>query len=114
MLEFTFAGDLNDRLSLSGVAVADDGDPVMPYLTFLCARQLATVVEETYPDFWAEQAEGVRRLTARLARFEAVRAKVLAAPTPTGREGVTEAFLGWYETMFAEDMTPPDLDEDEA
>lgn len=84
---------------LDRVRARPDRDPVLAYLTHLCAAQLRTRVARAHPDFWGQHAEAARGLEERLARIEELKSDVareLTDPAP---------FLEWYEQQFLEEAS---------
>lgn len=71
------------------------GDAVIPYVTFLSAKQIAAYVERKWPGFWGRHADDGRTLNELLNRVSELRAK-LPVTDPDRK-----AFLDWYEKMFA-------------
>jgi hypothetical protein len=70
-----------------------DPDPVVLYVTFLCAQQLRTRIDTQYPDFFLGREEPLGRLDALLERGRAVRTSI-----DLGDDG--DDFLSWYEAAF--------------
>jgi len=79
---------------LRGVLERHDGDPVLAYVTLLCARQLRERIGRVHPDFLRSHRQGVERLDALIAAYPAVRDQI-------GLEGKdAEHFFAWYEAQF--------------
>jgi hypothetical protein len=79
---------------LAKVLEREDGDPVMRYVTFLCAKQEIKRVRHEQPDFWkthGSEASGLRHLMKSLPSLRA------AIPFESDDR---DDFLAWYETMF--------------
>lgn len=76
-------------------------DPIVRYVTFLCARQLREDVARAHPDFLGERLPQAARLDALLARLPEVRDAVAGALEEP------DAFLAWYEEAFVKDARPP-------
>lgn len=74
----------------------EDLDPVIRYVTFLSAAQLAREIRRGHPDFYSGCGPGVQRLEALLARLPEVRAGL---PLEDGD------FLEWYERAFLRDLS---------
>ena len=79
-----------------------DADPVVLYVTFLCARQLRTSVEEDHPDFFDKQDVSVAHLDALLANADTLRDGI-----DLGEDG--EAFFAWYEKAFLNHAALPEV-----
>ncbi len=80
--------------------VADDArDPLIRYVTFLCARQVVERVAQDWPEFAARSRERTVRLQELLSRSGEVRAAV----------GLDDAaFLEWFEPAFLAAASDPD------
>ena len=76
-------------------------DPVMRYVTFLCAQQLRAQVERDHPEFVAACGDRTRHLEGHLRRLDEVRA---AIPLDDA-DGVE--FVSWYEEAFLGGITQP-------
>jgi hypothetical protein len=80
----------------------DDADPVVLYVTFLCARQLRASVDDDYPDFFDKRSGPVDHLDGLLAHMDALREGI-----DLGDDG--EAFFDWYEKAFLDHAAPPEV-----
>lgn len=78
-----------------------DGDPVMNYLTFLSADQLAKEVAATHREFWTAHRDEAAKLAKLLENLPALRAAI-----SLGSESEKKAFLDWYEQMFIRRTIP--------
>jgi len=84
----------------------EDGDDVMNYITFLCARQAKERVATTHPEFMKARARDVRALNRRLDKLTTIRKKI----SPQIEDSAP--FLKWYEKMFLCLIEQPDPGED--
>lgn len=73
-------------------------DPVVRYVTFLCARQLRDQLARERRDFIATCGERTKMLDDLLARVPDMRHAVVSGGA------CDERFLDWYESMFLEDL----------
>ena len=84
------------------------GDAVIPYVTFLSAKQVAVRVKREWPKYWAAHRDDGRKLGCLLGRVEKIRSELkLADPD-------REEFLTWFEEMFLTDAAMLQADEDRA
>lgn len=90
---------------LEKVSSSTTEDPVLAYVTFLCARQVCDEIRREHPQLWEEHPDGASRLDARLAALDIVRQRVPVAPADAQR-----GFLEWYETAFLRRIEQPSLD----
>lgn len=88
---------------LEKVRTRADGDPIMTYLTFLCAQQLYTRIRKGHPDFWRENRDHALRLKEHLKYIPVARSQL-----PLEEDEENEAFLEWYERMFLEETPQPE------
>lgn len=79
---------------LDKVSSTDDQDPVMAYLTFLCARQLVHRLQVDHADFFKTCKDDHRHLERSLSRVTSLRDVLLR------HDGCRQQFLDWYEEMF--------------
>ncbi len=77
----------------------EDGDPVIAYVTFLSAAQLAAQVRKRHKDFYRECRKRTARLDELLGKLSDVRRAL-----PLDAVADAEAFLDWYEPMFLADL----------
>jgi len=85
----------------------EDGDDVMNYITFLCARQTKNRVATAYPEFMKAHTRDVRALNSLLDQQTQIRKKI--SPQIKDRAH----FLNWYEKMFLSLIEQPNLGEDQ-
>lgn len=72
-------------------------DAVIPYVTFLSARQVAVRIKRKWPEYWAEHRRDVRKLECLLREVVNIRSELnLEDPD-------REEFLTWFEEMFVTD-----------
>lgn len=76
-------------------------DPVVRYVTFLCAQQLRAQVARDHAGFVAACGDRTRHLDAQLQRFAEVR-DAISLDDAEGRE-----FVDWYEDVFLEGGVQP-------
>ncbi|GAG39441.1 unnamed protein product, partial [marine sediment metagenome] len=79
----------------------EDGDDIMNYITFLCARQAKDRVSKAHPEFMKEHKKDARTLSQLLKQLTAVRAR-LSSQIEDGVE-----FLDWYDKMFLRMIEQP-------
>lgn len=72
----------------------EDGDDVMTYITFLCARQARNRVARTYPDFVKTHKKDAMVLNRLLKKITVLRKQI------SPHISDSEEFLHWYEKMF--------------
>jgi hypothetical protein len=77
----------------------EDGDPVVRYVTFLCARQLREYVSREHRQFMRERAGRTAALDELLARIPEIRGML-------SHDGRMTEFLDWYEPAFLEEIGP--------
>ena len=81
-------------------------DAVIPYVTFLSAKQVAARVKREWPEYWAVRREDGRKLGHLLGRVETIRSQLkLTDPD-------REEFLAWFEEMFVTDAAFLAADDD--
>ena len=73
----------------------DDADPIVRYVTLLCARQLRDDVVGRYREFFNTRGKGLAALDRLLAQLPDLKN---ALPLPEDDE--RSAFLDWYESAF--------------
>ena len=73
----------------------DDADPIVRYVTLLCARQLRDDVVGRYRDFFKTRRKGLAALDRLLAQLPDLK-NALPLPDDDDRS----AFLDWYESAF--------------
>lgn len=95
--EYRLLGRKYDSLPslLERVMKEDEGDPVIRYVTVLCARQLVRQVERDAAEFQQAHRDRFRALRSQLTKAERVRDR-LSFGTPEERA----AFLDWFEPWF--------------
>ena len=77
----------------------EDADPIVRYVTFLCAKQLRDWVAKTHRTFLRERRERANNLDSLLAKLPEVRQTTL----PQGTRD-DHAFLDWYEPAFLREL----------
>ena len=78
-----------------------DGDPILAYVTFLCATQLRHELSRRHREFFRERAQHVGHLDARLGHLPDLRTAIeLDDPE-------AEDFLQWYEYAFLRSASQP-------
>ncbi len=70
-------------------------DPVVRYVTFLCAQQLTDWVEDQFPEFCSELGDKRARLDKFLGKLAEVRASL-----PMSEMEQVDEYLEWYELAF--------------
>jgi len=75
-------------------------DPVIAYVTFLCAEQVRNRVRRARPDFWREHRADAKPLEQLLSELPRLRG---ALPLDDGDE-----FLDWYEPAFLQEIDQPE------
>ena len=78
----------------------EDPDPVIAYVTFLCAEQIKNRVRRARPDFWREHRADAKPLDQLLAELPRLRE---ALPLDNREE-----FLEWYEPAFLQEIKQPE------
>ena len=73
----------------------DDADPIVRYITLLCARQLRDDVVGRNRDFFKTRRKGLAALDRLLARLSDLKHAL-----PLSDDGERAAFLHWYESAF--------------
>lgn len=86
---------------LQKVFEADAGDPVIRYLTFLCARQVREEMASQFSEFWRMHRLEVTELDGQLHHTDELR-DVLHFATEMDRK----EFFEWYESMFLKRARP--------
>jgi len=84
-----------------------DGDDVMNYITFLCARQAKKRVATAYPEFMKAHTRDVKALNRLLDQQTLIRKKISSQIEDSA------PFLDWYEKMFLRLIQQPDPGEDQ-
>jgi hypothetical protein len=84
-----------------------DGDDVMTYITFLCARQTKNRVATAYPEFMKAHTRDVRSLNRLLDQQTLIRKKISLQIEDCA------PFLDWYEKMFLSLIEQPNHGEDQ-
>lgn len=79
-----------------------DGDDVMMYITFLCAKQIRDRVVQEHPEFISTNKADVQSLDRLLRKLPVIRDKL----SPQIADSVE--FLNWYERMFLHIIQQPD------
>ena len=80
---------------LRKVFEAEQRDPVMVYVTFLCAKQVRNWVVKQHGSFAASRSSMLDELDELIARGLAVRDEI-----ELDQNGQDKQFLDWYEAMF--------------
>ena len=80
----------------------EDGDPVVRYVTFLCASQLREFVSREHRQFLRERAGRTAALDDLLARIPEIRQSL-------SDNGKMNEFLDWYEPVFLDEIGPEPL-----
>lgn len=89
---------------LKKVLDRETADPVMQYLTFLCARQLRDRLRKSYREFWKDHRDSIEVLDRLVVQLPQLRKKL-----PLGTEPEDVAFLDWYERMFLREAPLPEV-----
>jgi len=92
---------------LEKIIARKDGDDVMTYITFLCARQIRNRVARTYPDFFKTHRKDAMTLNRLLKQIPVIRDRLSPHMADSAE------FLDWYEKMFLRMIKQPDTGEDE-
>ena len=71
-----------------------DGDPILTYVTFLCATQLRRQLSRRHRDFFRERKPHVKHLDELLARLPTLRSSIELD------DAHADEFLQWYEDAF--------------
>ena len=79
-----------------------DGDPIMRYVTFLCARQLRDRVKAEFPEFWKTNLAQAKRLEDLLATIPQHRQHIEI-------DSGADEFLDWYEKSFLGEIEQPQV-----
>jgi hypothetical protein len=82
---------------LTKVLNRSDPDPVMSYITFLCARQVVDRIAGKHREFYRSHRSAATVLDRLLAELPRLRDEL-----PLDDDGDREPFLDWYESMFLE------------
>jgi len=85
----------------------EDGDDVMTYITFLCAKQTGNRVAKAYPEFMKTHKKDTMVLNQLLKQLPVIRERLLPQMTDSND------FLDWYDKMFLRLIKQPDTGEDE-
>ncbi|MCK4305859.1 MAG: hypothetical protein KAY24_16600 [Candidatus Eisenbacteria sp.] len=75
-------------------------DPIIRYVTFLCARQTRDLLAKEHPTFFSERKKQAERLNTLLDRLSEVRARLPIAEIAGGQQ-----FIDWYEDAFLKPVT---------
>jgi hypothetical protein len=84
-----------------------DGDDVMNYITFLCAKQAKERIAKAHPDFMNAHRKDARVLNDLLKQLPMIRKKLSPQITDSTQ------FLDWYEKMFLRMVEQPDTGENQ-
>jgi hypothetical protein len=84
----------------------EDGDDVMSYITFLCAKQAKRRIAKVHPEFMKAHRKEARVMNNLMKQLPVIRARLSLQMTDS-----TE-FLDWYEKMFLLMIKQPDTGED--
>ena len=84
-----------------------DGDDVMNYITFLCAKQAKYRVEKAHPEFMKAHRKEAGTLNQLLKHLTIIRDKL----SPQIKDSAQ--FLDWYEKMFLRLIDQPDPGDDQ-
>ena len=79
----------------------EDGDAVMNYVTFLCAKQMRDRIARSQPEFWQRHRQVTGSLDGLLGSIPALRESVSA------EVGDAADFFDWYEKMFLRTIQVP-------
>ena len=71
-----------------------DGDPILNYVTFLCATQLRQELSRRHPDFFRQRTQHVKHLDELLDRLPTLRNSIELD------DAHADQFLQWYEGKF--------------
>jgi hypothetical protein len=93
-------------LLLEKTIFREDGDDVMNYITFLCAKQTKERIAKAHPEFMNAHRKDARVLNDLLKQLPMIRDKLSPQITDSGR------FLNWYEEMFLRMIEQADTGED--
>jgi hypothetical protein len=83
-----------------------DGDDVMNYITFLCAKQTKKRIAKAHPEFMKANRKDARVLNDLLKQLPMIRSKLSPQITDSTQ------FLDWYEKMFLRMIQQSDTGED--
>ena len=84
----------------------EDGDDVMKYITFLCAKQTKKRIAKAHPDFLRIHRKDSKDLNDQLKQLPIIRNKLAHQIEDS------TLFLDWYEKMFLQMIEQPDTGED--
>ena len=76
------------------------GDPIVRYVTFLCAKQLRDRLRREYREFFSARKTHLAALDALLGRVEELRDEL-----PLESTGADRDFLDWYEAAFLKQVS---------
>ena len=76
-----------------------DGDPILNYVTFLCATQLRKELSRRHPDFFRQRTQHVKHLDELLDHLPTLRNSIELDDTHADK------FLQWYEEKFLEPVS---------
>jgi len=91
------------RLLLRVTNEERDSDPVVGYLITLCAKQLVTDLEQSYPAFRAAHGKDFAALRRQIEGGQQVRERLSFEAPADG-----PAFLEWFEGRFLRRASPPE------
>ena len=83
----------------------EDGDDVMNYITFLCAKQTNKRITKAHPEFMKAHRKDARVMNDLLKKLPMIRDKL----SPQIKDSTQ--FLDWYEEMFLRLIDQPDTGE---
>jgi len=92
-------------LLLEKTIAREEGDDVMNYITFLCARQVRDRVEKTHPEFMKANRKNAKTLGQLLKQRSMLRRRL----SPEIKDSTQ--FLDWYEKMFLRMIEQPEQGE---
>ena len=84
----------------------EDGDDVMNYITFLCARQTKKRIAKAHPEFLKDHRKDARALNDLLKQLPMIRDKL------SHQIKDSTQFLDWYEKIFLRMIEQPGTGED--
>jgi hypothetical protein len=80
----------------------EDGDDVMIYITYLCAKQAYNRIAQAYPKFMNDNKTDAYALDRLLKQLPVIRDRL------SPQMDNSAVFLNWYETMFLRMIQQPD------
>jgi hypothetical protein len=78
----------------------EEEDPILRYVTFLCARQTRDLLAKEHPAFFRERKKQAERLNTLLDSLSEVRSELPIAEIEGGQQ-----FIDWYEDAFLKPVT---------